>query len=172
MIVTVATFSLSQTREYLGRRWPEGHPFADRRRAWVGFQTDSTDQSPLCRVFDGASIVVRCRDWDVDGRHSPAEVGPAICMDAPSLELARAIVRFVLDLHRSPDEYALAVHCHAGLFRSGAVAEWVRVDLGAEEHACSNRLVDVIDGEPWAGDRTFNVALLRMLREAHAEATR
>lgn len=169
MIGSVATFSLSRAREYLGRRWPERHPFADKRRAWVGFDTCSDDQSPLARIFDGTSLVVRCLDWDVDNvnrSHGPA---PEL---APTIGHARDIVRFVLGLHRSPDEYVLCVHCHAGLFRSGAVAEWVRVDLGVTEHECSNRLVDVVTGEGWSGDRTYNETLLRLLREAHAETKR
>ncbi len=172
MIVTTATFSLSKAREYLGRAWPVLHPYADMRRAWVGFDSGpgSSDASPLRRIFDGPSHVAVCADWD---RESLTRGHVELRCDLePTIEHARAIVAHVLALHSAPEPYALAVHCHAGLFRSGAVAEWVRVDLGVEEHACSNRLVDVIDGGQWKGDRTFNETLLRMLREAHAEVSR
>ena len=171
MIVTVATFSLFQAREYLGHRWPERHPFADRRRAWIGFDLLGYERSPLrdCLTDVSGPLVLSMADWDPEcpqrGHHGTGADGPAI-------EHARAIVRHIVALHDDPEEYALAVHCHAGLFRSGAVAEWVRVDLGAEEHACSNRLVDVIGGGVWTGERTFNVTLLRLIREAHAETTR
>lgn len=167
MITNVATLSLSQAHKRLSFGWDD-HPFASQRRAWVGFETSSADLSPLHRVFDGASLVLRCVDWDVDGRHAPAHVGPLECLSAPSIDHARRIVAFVLDLHRASDEYALCVHCHAGLFRSGAVAEWVRSDLGVAEHESSNRLVDVIGDT--AEQRTYNLALLRLIREAHAEA--
>lgn len=168
MITTVATLSLSQAHKRLSFGWGD-HPFASMRRAWVGFDTSSADASPLYRVFDGASLVERCVDWDVDGRHAEY-VGVMECVSAPSLEIARRIVAFVLYLHRAPAEYALCVHCHAGLFRSGAVAEWVRTDLGVAEHESSNRLVDVIGDT--AEQRTFNLALLRMLRAAHTELAR
>ncbi len=165
MITNIATFSLAQASRFLTSGWGD-HPFAFARRAWIGFETSSADASPLHHVFDGASLVERCVDWDVDGRHAEY-AGKMECVSAPSLEIARRIVAFVLDLHRAPAEYALCVHCHAGLFRSGAVAEWVRSDLGVAEHESSNRLVDMIGDT--AEQRTYNIALLRLIREAHAE---
>ena len=173
MIITVATFSLDQARKYLGRRYHHGHSHAlDQRRAWVGFDTDDNDQSPLRYTPDCGErgLVIRCHDWDEDGRHAPAFVGPAQCAGAPTIEHARAIVRFVLAQHARPERIDLCVHCHAGLFRSGAVAEWVRSDLGIEEHAESNRLAGVLGERD--DSRTYNNALLRLIREAHAEATR
>lgn len=171
MIVSVATFSLGQARKYLGRRYHHGHSHSlDQRRVWVGFDTCVDDQSPLRYSRDGGreSLVIRCHDWDEDGRHAPAFVGPVKCAGAPTIEHARQIVEFVLAARAAPESFDLCVHCHAGLFRSGAVAEWVRVDLGVPEHEASNRLVGVL-GER-EDSRTFNNALLRLIRQAHAEA--
>ena len=112
----------------------------------------------------GRRLVVRCVDWDKDGRdrlYGPPPVG------APTTENARAIARFVLDMHALPTKHRLMVHCQAGLFRSGAVAGWVRSDLGVVEVPTSNRLVDTIGDT--ADQRIYNVTLLRLLREAHAE---
>lgn len=174
MIRTVATFSLLQARSHFNvfAAGGVGTCFPRASRAWVGFDSgsDATDASPLHRCIEEPSLVVRCADWDRDSK--TRGFVDLVCELEPTIEHARSIVRFVLDLHRLPDEYALAVHCHAGLFRSGAVAEWVRVDLGVTEHECSNRLVDVVTGEGWSGDRTYNETLLRLLREAHAETKR
>jgi hypothetical protein len=168
MITTVATFSLDQAREFLDRR-PGQHPFSNGRRAWVGFDTGSIDQSPLRKVDDGPSRVVRMADWDPEckwrGHAGHVE-------DEPTIAIARAIVPFVVGLHLAQERFALAVHCKAGLWRSGAVAEFVRVDLGVPEHECSNRLIDVLVGGKWEGERTFNATLLRLLREAFTERAR
>lgn len=168
MITTVATFSLSQARECLNR-WPERHPFAPQKRAWVGFYLEGFEASPLQKIHDGPSIVVSMRDWD---RESPFRGHVGSVAGEPTIEIARQLVAFVSGIHRAPEPYALAVHCHAGLWRSGAVAEFVRVDLGVPEHECSNRLFDVLVGGKWDGERTFNTTLLRLLREAHAELGR
>lgn len=172
MISSVATYSLDQARKHWAQSLDVLRGFEREglhlTTAWVGFDTCEHDRSPLRDIAVGQRLVVRCIDWDVDGRHSPAHVGYALPVDAPTLDHAREIVRFVLALHNAPGKYRLAVHCHAGLFRSGAVAEWVRSDLGAFEPPTSNRLVDVIGETP--EQRTFNAGLLRMLREAHAEA--
>lgn len=167
MIVTAATFSLSQARECLNR-WPERHPFAALKRAWVGFDTDAGDASPLRRIYDGPALPMRVADVDLDGERGHREqFGESTCDLAPTIEHARQIVAHVLMVHRARDAYAFAVHCHAGLFRSGAVVEWVREDLGVPEHECSNRLAPDLGGR-WQGERTYNATLLRLLREAHA----
>ncbi len=180
MIATVATFSLDQARKHfhaillarLTGTKAEEFVFPARRRAWIGFDSGESqpDASPLHFCAEEPSLVVRCADWDRDSK--TRGFVSVSCELEPTIAHARAIVGFVLGLHRATEEYSLAVHCHAGLFRSGAVAEWVRVDLGVPEHASSNRLVDVITGEEWSGDRTYNETLLRLLREAHAEVTR
>lgn len=174
MITGVATFDLNQAHKALLRGFPSKHPFADGPRAWLGFECpgSAADVSPLHRAGVQPSCVVVCRDWDVDGRHAPALMGPVIVDHVPSPAIAEQIVRFMLELHRAPDGYALCVHCHAGLWRSGAVAEFARVDLGAPEPEASNRLVDVLVGGPWDGDRIYNRALLRMMRAAHEELRR
>lgn len=173
MISTVQTLSLAQARKWWDDLRESGvldeveigaHTL---RSAWIGFDTCDADRSPLHDVSVGRCIIVRCLDWDVDNvnrSHGPA---PEL---APTIDHARGIVRFVLDLHHDAASHRLAVHCHAGLFRSGAVAEWVRSDLGVVEPPTSNRLVDVIgDTEE---QRIYNVTLLRLLREAHAEMLR
>lgn len=175
MIASVETLSLAQARkawdttnagllEALARMGME------MRDAWIGFDTCVGDRSPLHDARFGHRLVVRCVDWDTDGKDAPAIHGPAMPELAPSIEHARSIVRFVLKLHAERKTYFLRVHCQHGLFRSGAVAEWVRSDLGVVEYPCSNRLENVI-GET-AEQRPFNIALLRMLREAHAEIVR
>jgi hypothetical protein len=71
MIRTVATFSLSQAREYLGHRWPENHPFADKRRAWVGFDLLGYERSPLrdCLPNVSGPLVLSMADWDPECPH-------------------------------------------------------------------------------------------------------
>ena len=167
MIVSAATFSLSQARECLNR-WPERHPFATMNRAWVGFYTDAGDASPLGPALvgvDGPACVVRMADVDLEGwRMHREQFGASTCDLAPTIEHARRIVRGVLALHAAPVEYALAVHCHKGLWRSGSVVEWVRTDLGVPESSESERIVECGNDS-----RTYNATLLRLLREAHAE---
>lgn len=162
MIRYVATFSLSQARE-LTSRFPERHPFAGMRRAWVGFDTDSGDRSPLRSVFDGPNCVVRCADWDADSG-TRQWFPPNVSELTPSAEHARAIVKLVRWLLDDSREFALCVHCHAGLYRSGAVAHWLSRDLGVEEHDESNRVKACGNMDP-----TYNATLLRLLREAYAE---
>lgn len=165
MITAVSTLSLSAARKILGFKWPVDHPFSRARRAWIGFDTDKSDASPLRHVFDGQSIVIRCQDWDIDGRDAEKHAAGVVCEGAPTMENAEQLVRFVRGLHDDPVSRSLAVHCHGGLWRSGAVAEFVRVDLGVPELEDSNRLLAIpIGGD--REDRTFNAALLRMMREA------
>jgi hypothetical protein len=162
MITSVATFSLDQARKYLGRKFHAGHTEPGQHRLWIGFDTNNEDQSPLRYQRDGAiaSLVIRAEDFDGE---------PRTCAFPPTIAHARELVRFVLASHAAPLPLDLCVHCHAGLFRSGAVAEWVRLDLGIPEHEASNRLVGVLGSRE---DRTYNVTLLRFLREAHAETLR
>ena len=173
MIVTAATFSLDKAREVLARGWPSRHPFAQHKRAWVGFDVcDAADDvSPLRdvrRVADGPSLAMRVGDIDLDAawRGHRQQYGAAHPL-VPTIEHARRIVGWVLARHLRDERYALAVHCHAGLYRSGAVVEWVRADLGVPEDECSTRVVVCGREEP-----TCNEMLLRLLREAHAEVRR
>ena len=173
MIVTTATFSLDKAREVIARGWPAQHPFLSYARAWVGFDVSdaSDDVSPLRdtrRVADGPSLAMRVGDVDLDSewRGHREQYGTDHPL-APTIEHARRIVGWVLARHLRDERYALAVHCHAGLYRSGAVVEWVRADLGVPEHDCSTRVVVCGRDEP-----THNATLLRLLRQAHAEVTR
>lgn len=166
MITAVATFTLSEAREYLSRKWPERHPFADKRRVWIGFDTDGGDASPLRRIHDGPCIVLRMTDWDPDSEMRGCPPGMTNELE-PTIEHARTVVEFVNAAIADPRELVLAVHCHAGLYRSGAVAHWVSRDRGIEEHECSNRVRVCGNVEP-----TRNETFLRLLREAHAELRR
>jgi hypothetical protein len=174
VITSVVTLSLAQVTHQLGSLRRSGiieqalREGLEWRGAWIGFETGDGDRSPLPDFEVGPRLVIRCADWDADGRHSPRFVGPAQCLAAPTIEHAREIVRFVLALHGDDKKHRLYVHCQAGLFRSGAVAEWVRTDLGVVEPPTSNRLVDVIGDT--SEQRTYNIALLRLLHEAHAAA--
>lgn len=170
MILSVATFSLEQAHNALRRGGlRKKHPYAGLRRAWVGFESPGGpgDVSPLRSAFDGASIVVQCIDWDVDGRHSPAIYGKTNLKQAPSMEIAKQLVDFVMDLHRAAEEYVLIAHCHKGRYRSGSIAEFCRADLDVEEAAFSKRLENTIGDTP--EQRTHNIALLRLMRDARRE---
>lgn len=122
----VATIDRDQAAQVLsGRRQPL---FSD--AAWVGFE-DEGYPSPL-RAFSGPALILRMDDWE------PApwrNLGPRP-EHAPSAKHARAIARFVAQCPASN----LYVHCYAGLYRSGAVAEWLR-GKGVLEDPSSYRLV-------------------------------
>lgn len=62
-------------------------------------------------------------------RMSEAEHRAACTWDedrAPELVDAQRIVEFVSQHHRATEEVTLVVHCHGGVSRSAAVAQWVR----------------------------------------------
>ena len=131
-------------------------------RVWLGF--DGGDEPSPLRESSEPSAAVPVADWDPD---SPWRGHHGTGVLAPTIVAARVVVAWVLMWRADRELVDLYVHCHAGLFRSGAVAEWVRVDLGVPEASGSRRLVDVIDGEHT--DRVYNTTLLRLLRAAHAE---
>ncbi len=171
MIKSVATWSLAGARQHFAQRLDSACDVGDELHAWVGFETGSEeDRSPAGCSAGGPSLIVRMADIDLASswRGHLQRYGPDHPL-APTLGKARPIVDFLAAIHAEQEDYALSVHCHAGLWRSGAVAEWVRVDLGVKELETSVRLVDVISGEPWGGERLFNAALLNLLRAAHRE---
>lgn len=49
---------------------------------------------------------------------------------APELSDAKQIVDFIYKHHRQAERVRLVVHCHGGISRSAAVAEWVAVACG------------------------------------------
>lgn len=170
MITSVQTLSLAQARKWWDDLRESGVLDEIERgelrlqSAWIGLET-CCDRSPLRDVVVGHRLIARCVDWDIDGRDRLYGPPP---VSAPTIELARLIVRFGLDLQASTERHRLVVHSHAWLDRlSSAVAEWVRSDLGVPEPPTSNRLAYAI------GDieeqRIYNDTLLRLLREAHAE---
>lgn len=165
MITSVGTLPLEAAYRYL-HDWPETHPHAGKRVAWIGFDTSDDDFSPLRECVEEKALAVRMADFDKDSkwRGHPKTL---ISELEPQPHHARAVVEFVLGLIADPREFVLLVHCHAGLYRSGAVAHWLSRDLGVEEHETSNRIVVCGNVDP-----TYNVTFLRLLREAYAEAKR
>lgn len=174
MITNVATFSAAQLRKIIDRGWPDRHPFEHERLVCIGLDSDAADPSPL-RDASGSfrhHHCVRVADWDPDGRHANEHAAGVRVDLAPTLRSAREIVERIVAWQTSVVPVALVAQCQGGLWRSGAIAEFVHADLGVPEADCSNRLVDVLVGGRWEGDRTFNVTLLRLLREAHKELVR
>ena len=159
MIDHVLTLSLKQADEWLLNNMPpkgyrdEGLPWA-----WIGFESPGADwSSPLHHSRVRSQLIVPMNDIDPDARRGSGEYGP-------SLRVARRIVDFVLQLQKSRKRYALVLHCHAGLYRSGAVAEWVTQQFDVPEDEVSHRIA--VFG---AKHRSFNRTLYRMLNEACAE---
>lgn len=129
--------------------------------------------SPFHDGDRGQANVLRTQfaDWD---NLSPwrKHLFPGTSSQQPTLEQAREIVNYLLRLHGDYRRYALLAHCHYGLFRSGAVVEWLVYDLGIglRDHELSRRIVDIIDdGKPVSDSRPYNWLLLHLLRRAAAE---
>lgn len=161
MIVKTGTVSLAQAQEALADKMsmPKGN-------AWIGFDTSDSDRSPL-RDFGGDVLVLDADDWDPEGRHAAQSALGMYSSKPLTMDHARAIVAFVLRLHGSKRAYIVPVHCYAGMYRSGAVVEWMREDLKIPEAHDSNRLARLrLLGE---GSRTYNKTLLSLLRAAHRE---
>ena len=78
---------------------------------------------------------------------------------APELEDAQRIVEFVNRHHRATEAVTLVVHCHGGVSRSAAVAQWVGETLGV----AIPQLGDGIHTLEGANPRVF-----RLLRTAAA----
>ena len=166
MLTRVATFTRADAVSVLANGFPWDHPFARMRRAWVGFAVDSDGPSPLLTYNDGLSLVLRVADMNYPPERDESEARSLRSFDiVPTLRHARHLVNFVLELHSYSQHIALCVHCHAGLHRSGAVAEWVHRDLGVIEDECSNRIKVCGNMDP-----TANPTILRLLRTAHREA--
>ena len=146
-IERVTTLSRNQAAGILLDGMPVPSDMRGPEPAWIGFETpDSGYESPLRLVEIAPTIIVPMADVEV------AEG------NGPTLELAREIVAFVHELMDSPIKYALFVHCRAGMYRSGAVAQWLREDYGIPESRASNRLHVLGD--------TRNRRLLELLRKA------
>lgn len=162
MIDHVITLSLRQADEWLlNRRLPQDYR-APLPWAWIGFESPGAKwMSPLRHANLRLSLIVPMNDIDPEGRAiDRLRRGE----DEPSIEQARRIVDFVTRLHKAKRRYALIVHCHAGLYRSGAVAEWVSRHFDVPEDEASHRLV--VFG---AKERSYNHLLLRLLEQACAE---
>ena len=173
MIFRTATFSMQDARECLLVKWPDEHPFRSvANRAWIGFSVLTDGESPLLRVNDGPAIVVRMADKNREAsEHEMANRGASTSdhLGALGMDHARRVVSFVRELQQRSEEFVLCVHCHAGVYRSGAVVEWLREDLGVVEDACSRRLVPLIGATSTREHPAFNETFLRLLRAAAAE---
>lgn len=136
------------------------------RVAWVAI--DDGD-SPFHNGNRGANVLrMQFADWD---KMSPwrGHWNPGNSSVEPTLEHATEIVRHLLALHDDPKPVTLLVHCGFGLYRSGAIVEWLRLDLGISESKLSRRLVDLIDdGRARSDMRPYNWTLLHLLRRAAA----
>lgn len=127
----VTTLSRSQAAEILlddilpPRDMMSGEP------AWIGFETpDSGMWSPLRSVDYKRfrSLIIPMADVE----HADDK--------GPSPYIASVIVSFCHELMDAATHYSLFVHCRAGMYRSGAVAQWLREDYGIPESPSSNRL--------------------------------
>lgn len=171
MIYLVATLSRSEVTAVLnGPDDPErflGKMLPMQRAAWIGFDSKGCE-SPLRKRIPSErnpALVLECLDWDPDGRHREESLRHPAPSPAPSPEMTQQLWRFLWSLQDTALEYELYVHCEQGMNRSGAVAEFVRSRLGAEEHGLSCRLPALR-----AEDRSRNQTILRMLEEASSSA--
>ncbi len=135
-IWSVSTFSMEEATCALRDGFSAGHPYARSPRAWVGFEVSCDGPSPLRMLKDGPSLIVAVHD----SGHDCFDYDRAMANNPPwpSLSGAKDIESFVSGLLESDERYALCVHCHAGIWRSGAVAQWM-VDSGIPEDAGSRR---------------------------------
>lgn len=128
------------------------------RSAWIGFSVRGDGPSPLLGVRSRPSLLVAMTDQGHD--RFDLERTAAFDPPYPSLPAARAIVRFTRRLRDCDRTWDLCVHCHAGIWRSGAVAEWL-VSTGVPESAMSHRRSVRCESEPLPYNQTI-VSLLQM----------
>lgn len=163
MILSVCTFSIQQARSFLSTQRAESHPCDRVKRAWIGFCVASDGRSPLSKTNDGPALLVSMYDVGHD------QFDPDRWLNAkdpwPSLDGARAIVDFVQKLERSSERRILCVHCHAGHWRSGAVAQWL-VERGVREEPISKRLSTSSSTPP------YNKTIYELLRIVEKEDPR
>lgn len=121
--------------------------FAD-RVAWIGISEDGS--SPVTGA-PGPHLVEAFADVN------NAEY-PGIVFERPMrAEQAARIVAFVEDIAKRPGDWALLVHCEAGVSRSGAVVQWA-----LERHSTMNRGIYAQMHRHCSPNRY----VLRLLREA------
>lgn len=118
--------------------------FAD-RVAWIGISNDGS--SPVTDAR-GPNLV----EAFADVNHTD------IVFEKPMrAEHAARIVAFVEDIAKRPGDWALLVHCEAGVSRSGAVVQWA-----LERHSTMNRGIYAHLHRHCSPNRY----VLRLLREA------
>lgn len=118
------------------------------RIAWVGISDDGT--SPASR-FRGPWITEAFADVN------PGAYAGMVFENPMTEAHATRIAAFVERIAQKPEPWALMVHCHAGISRSGAVVQWVH-----ERHATMDRaLFDRLHRQCLP-----NSHVLRLLREA------
>jgi len=134
---------------------------------WIGFdegESYPTRLSPIrtksfSRMIDSgrhSGIYVIMADYDPEGR----DRGLAPDIFPPTQEVAEGVVRFLIDADVSGENIAVAVHCFAGVYRSGAVVQLLRDDFGVAEDPSSRRLIEN------RKELTYNRYFYRLMSEA------
>ena len=145
-ILRTITLSLDQARYLILDDIPPPKDMSVGEPAWIGFETPGAGHdSPLRYLVDEPALLVQMADVEHAEGHGP------------TIEIARQIVKFAHALMDAPASYALFVHCRAGMYRSGAVVQWLRQDYGIPESSASNRMKILGD--------TRNRRLLDLLRQ-------
>lgn len=176
MIVSVSTYSRAQAQAALSKPVLMAEDYSNPdylHEAWIGFATRADGRSPIdtakpgCRPEMGLVTCVHDVGCDEASAAAYDPIRAAKSTVEPRPEQADSIVNFVMLLHRDDKRWRLNVHCHGGQYRSGAVAEWMILDLGVPELPESCRLQVFGIGRPLE-KRTYNATILRLLRESYA----
>ncbi len=151
MIHHVQALGRTDAEKFVRGEHPHSREIArvfDGRVAWVGISDDGT--SPVLRSR-GPVLVEAFADVN-PGKYA------GVTFENPMTEAhAARIAAFVERFSAHPETWALMVHCHAGVSRSGAVAQWVY-----ERHATMDRaLFDRLHRQCMP-----NSHVVRLLREA------
>lgn len=121
MIHHVQALSREQAAKYVAGTLYEARDlprtFGD-RIAWIAISDDGT--SPIEHHVRAPHLLLAFADVNPDKYPGMSFEN---CMTA---QHAGKIVALVQRLAQHPDPWAILVHCHAGVSRSGAVAEWVK----------------------------------------------
>ena len=126
MILYTQAFSKDDAAKFVTGKHPLSAPLTrafENRVAWIGI--DEYGDSPIMRniaSLRAPHLVLEFVDVNPD---IYASFGTTF-YKAMSREQAETVVRFVSKLHKSPDTWAVLVHCQMGISRSAAVSEWIQ----------------------------------------------
>ncbi len=109
-IISVSSFSLEDAKKIIKNSI---------YNAWIGFEP--IGKSPVRYLKNIPGLVVNCIDYD------PASFPTGIFQkgNLPDQKIAKTICTFLDQIHKEVIPYKLAVHCTAGVSRSGAVSSYV-----------------------------------------------